>query len=80
MLNSINTDLYKWIPDDSCYNHNIYYSKELDDIILEECDDDNFFSYYRMIENSQYQHLGNIVSDEGIFDKGGIQEVDTNCN
>lgn len=32
----------------SCYNNNYFYNQETDDLILEECDDDNGFTYYRI--------------------------------
>ena len=57
----------------SIYNHNYYYNKATEDIILEESDDDQTCSYYRVIEDGhsfKKNYLGQ-TEDEygfGIFD------------
>lgn len=50
----------------SSYNNNYYFSKQLNDVILEQCNDDNFFMYYRInyITGEKY-HIGNYISDDG---------------
>lgn len=71
----------------SSYNHN-YYTSEEGVIILEECNDDNDYSYWWIdSENGNTDYIGGVVSIFGIFDedydgypnkdKNGIIELDT---
>ena len=59
---------------ESTYNHNYYYNKSTEDVILEVSDDDQTCSYYRVLEDGhsfKKNYLG-ITEDEygfGIFDK-----------
>lgn len=55
----------------SAYNINYYFSKHLNDLIMEICNDDNFYSYYRINKNTgeklfigNYEDYGNYF---GIF-------------
>lgn len=60
----------------SSYNHNYYYSPVLKDVILEECDDDGYFQYWRLNGYST-QYLGDYYGVGGIFeDEVGIVELD----
>ena len=60
----------------SLYNHNYYYSSDLCDVILEECDDDGYFEYWRLIGYTT-QRLGGYYGVGGIFeDEVGIVELD----
>ena len=52
----------------SSYNHNDYVNEITKDIILEECDDDVFFEYYRISPNGTETHLGGISCITGIFE------------
>ena len=56
----------------SYYNHNYFYNEEANDLICEECDDDNGFSYYRIsvIDNIADETYHGFVIDNdyaGIF-------------
>ena len=60
----------------SSYNHNYYYSSDLCDVILEECDDDGYFEYWRL-NGYSIQRLGGYYGIGGIFeDEVGIVELD----
>lgn len=48
----------------SNYNYNYYFNEESNVLILEECDDDNFFSYLSI---TSCKFLGNIDSSVSIF-------------
>lgn len=51
----------------SSYNHN-YYTNDEGEIILEECDDDNGFSYYRIDPmTGEDEYLGSEYCSCGIF-------------
>jgi hypothetical protein len=54
----------------STYNHNYYYSDFDCDLILEVCDDDNCYQYYR-IEDGHLtkEYLGSTYGVYGIFDE-----------
>lgn len=51
----------------SSYNHNYYYSSVLGDVILEECDDDGYFEYWRLNGYST-QRIGGYYGIGGIFE------------
>lgn len=54
----------------SSYNHN-YYTNDEGEIILEECDDDNGFSYYRIDPmTGSDDYLGFSFGYGGIFEDG----------
>lgn len=55
----------------STYDHNYYYSDLDCDLILEECNDDDCYQYYR-IKDGHFttEHLGLIYGECGIFDEG----------
>lgn len=67
--NYINTML--WENDiiiSSSYNNNYYFSSELNDVILEQCNDDDFFIYYRIDKNTGKKiHIGNYENGLSIF-------------
>ena len=42
---------WKHLKDRSSYNHNYYLNPNTGEIILEECDDDNYFEYFLVDEN-----------------------------
>ena len=50
----------------SHYNFNYYYNEDTNRLILEESDDDNFFSYLSITSR---KFLGHIDSEISIFDK-----------
>ena len=52
---------------ESFYNHNYYFSEELDDLILETCDDCNEFVYDRVTANG-LEPLGYAYGVFGVFD------------
>ena len=59
----------------SWYNHNYYYSEELDDVIFEVCDDNDCYEYYRMLNGGTREYLGDNYY-YSIFDgEGRIAEV-----
>lgn len=61
----------------SSYNHNYYYSPVLKDVILEECNDDGYFQYWRL-NGYSIQYLGGYYGVGGIFeDNLGIVTVDS---
>ena len=65
---------------ESSYNHNYYFSSQLKHVILEICDDDNFFQYYK-INGYSIQHIGNYFGIGGIFeDENTIVELDTDLS
>lgn len=72
-MSTINTEGFKYVSEiefngnsyKSCYNHNYYTNGS--ELILEECDDADCFSYYRILNNST-EYLGCIYSLTGIFD------------
>ena len=60
---------------ESVYNHNYYYSEELGDVILEECDDFDYFKYYRL-DGYSTKFLGEYYGFYGIFeDEDGIVKL-----
>ena len=60
----------------SFYNHNYYYSDELNELILEECDDDSYFEYYNVNVFGSHIYLGAYNGIGGIFeDKTGIVQL-----
>lgn len=73
----------------SYYNHNFYRGTDDNDIIFEECNDDNFFSYSRVKGINEdgklnLKYLGAIDSEVSIFDEsftelenGEIAIIDT---
>ncbi len=71
-MNIINTEGFKYISEiqfngksyKSYYNHNYYTNGS--ELILEESDDAECFSYYRILNNST-EYLGSIYSLTGIF-------------
>lgn len=87
MGNLINPSLYHHVEMinrynhcyESCYNHNYYFSEELDDLILETCEDCDEFVYERV---TQYglEFLGYAYDLVGIFDdnyEGSVNEDGT---
>ena len=60
----------------SCYNHNYYVNEITGDVILEECDDDNFFDYYRINPDGTETYLGGIPCVSGIFGDGDLLPSD----
>lgn len=60
----------------SCYNHNYYVNEITGDAILEKCDDDNFFDYYRINPNGTETYLGGIPCVSGIFGDGDLLPSD----
>lgn len=71
----------------SNYNHN-YYTSEEGVIILEECDDDNCYSYWKIDSvTGETDYIGGVMATFGIFneeydgdtdrDENGIIELDT---
>lgn len=60
----------------SVYNHNYYYSEELGDVILEECDEfEDYFKYYRL-DGYSTKFLGGYYGIGGIFkDEDGVVEL-----
>ena len=58
---------------ESCYNHNYYTNGS--ELILEECDDADCFSYYR-ITNDTTEYLGCIYDLAGIFDDDSQNEFE----
>ena len=62
---------------ESVYNYNYYYSEELKDVILEVCDDFNYFEYYR-IDGYREVYLGGYYGCIGIFEEeDGIVKLDS---
>lgn len=61
MINRYNNCYY------SFYNHNYYFSEELDDLILETCDDCDEFVYDRVIPNG-LEPLGYTYGVFSVFD------------
>ena len=87
MVNSINPSSYHHVAMinrynhcyESFYNHNYYFSVELDDLILETCDDCGEFVYCRVTKNG-FEPLGHTYGAFGIFDaeyEGSVNEVGT---
>ena len=95
MIHLISTNLFQYqesvmfngVQHHSSYNHN-YYTSENGVIILEECNDDNVYSYWWVdSENGNTDYIGGVFSTFGIFDDGydgyprrdenGILELDT---
>ena len=58
---------------ESCYNHNYYTNGS--ELILEECDDCDCFSYYRIINNTT-EYIGCIYDCCGIFDDDSQNEFE----
>lgn len=56
----------------SCYNHNYYRNVKTGDIVLEECDDDGLFDYYRVNLDGTTTALGCIRCECGIFGVGKL--------
>lgn len=99
MKNLVSVNNYRHAPSiemnglsvSSCYNHNYYVGiNNPNDIIMEECDDDGFWMYYRV--NGLYEkningtmkviadleHIGNYVNNYySIFDEGN-PDMDSN--
>ncbi len=62
---------------ESCYNHNYYTNGS--ELILEECDDADCFSYYRIIDNNGYyylEYLGCIYNLMSIFEDDSQNEFE----
>ena len=59
----------------SVYDYNYYYNEDTDTLILEECDDNNFFCYLSITSR---KHLGNIDSSVSIFDDDFEDYVEVN--
>ena len=60
----------------SSYNHNYYVNENTGDIILEICDDDSFFDYYRINQDGTKKYLGGLPCVSGIFGDGDFLESD----
>lgn len=54
---------------ESSYNYNYYYDDVNNTLILEESNDDMFFSYSIINEDGELEHLGNHFGSLGIFDE-----------
>lgn len=60
----------------SCYNHNYYVNHKTGQIVLEDCDDFDFFDYM-MFEGGKWECLGGIFSIFGLFgDSDDIRETE----
>lgn len=57
----------------SSYNRNYYTNGS--ELIFEECDDSDFFSYYKIINNMP-EYLGGIYNLIGIFDDDSQNEFE----
>ena len=70
-------EIYWGLECKSSHNHNYYYSSVLGDVILEECDDDGYFEYWRL-NGYSIQRLGGYYGGSGIFeDESEIVELDS---
>lgn len=81
MKHKINPKFYKEVSEIdfhghhfvSFYNHNYYYNEKNDTLIVEECDDDDYFLYSFILpsENGDFKwkFIGSIYSIFGIFSK-----------
>lgn len=65
----VNEIVLNGITYESSYNYNYYFDDSTNTLILEESNDDMFFSYSMVDENGELEHLGNIFGDLGIFDE-----------
>ena len=60
----------------SCYNHNYYVNYKTGQIVLEDCDDCDFFDYM-MFEDGKWECLGGIFSISGLFgDSDDVRETE----
>lgn len=64
--------IFNGVEFESYYNHNYFYNEATNDLVSEECDDDNGFVYYRIsvIDNVVDEtYLGLVIDNDyaGIF-------------
>lgn len=60
----------------SCYNNNYYRNVKTGEVVLEKCDDDSLFDYYRLNLNGTKTYLGCIRCVSGIFGDGALLPSD----
>jgi hypothetical protein len=84
MIQEINVTKYSYVKEicwgdelKSFYNHNYYFSDELNDLIYEEYDDDGYFLYYRVSKlSSSHEYLGAYYGVGGMFeDKNEVVQL-----
>lgn len=58
-----NPKIWEHLEDISCYNHNYYRNPETGEVLLEECDDDVYCTYY-VVEGNDQMYVGTCYWDE----------------